>query len=171
MTYLIFVLLEWCAFALVLTCLILKANSSHVLGVLFLLVSFACPTSPPHSRASPPAFKHALMFLTEKAMWKTNTFPLFHFSSNTIQSVYLQKKVSLKKKDFIYLFLDRGRQGEREREKHQCVAASHMPLHWGPGLQPRHVPWLGIEPVGHPFICRPVLIPLSHTSHCQKQTS
>ena len=28
-------------------------------------------------------------------------------------------------KDFIYLFLERGREGEREGEKHQCVVASH----------------------------------------------
>ena len=27
-------------------------------------------------------------------------------------------------KDFIYLFLERGREGEREGEKHQCVVAS-----------------------------------------------
>ena len=30
-------------------------------------------------------------------------------------------------KDFIYLFLERGREGEREGEKHQCVVASHTP--------------------------------------------
>ena len=30
------------------------------------------------------------------------------------------------KKDFIYLFRDRGRDGEREGEKHQCVVASHV---------------------------------------------
>ena len=35
-------------------------------------------------------------------------------------------------------------EGERE-EKHQCVVASCAPPHWGPGPQPRHVPWLGIE--------------------------
>ena len=29
-------------------------------------------------------------------------------------------------KDFIYLFLERGREGEREGEKHQCVVASCM---------------------------------------------
>ena len=27
----------------------------------------------------------------------------------------------------IYLFSERGREGEREGEKHQCVVASHMP--------------------------------------------
>ena len=42
---------------------------------------------------------------------------------------------------FIY-FLERGREREREGEKHQWGVASG----WGPGLQPRHVPWLGIEP-------------------------
>ena len=31
-------------------------------------------------------------------------------------------------KDFIYLHLERGRDGEREGEKHQCVVASHAPL-------------------------------------------
>ena len=31
-------------------------------------------------------------------------------------------------KDFIYLFLERGREEEREGEKHQCVVASHIPL-------------------------------------------
>ena len=30
-------------------------------------------------------------------------------------------------KDFIYLFLERGREGKREGEKHQCVVASHVP--------------------------------------------
>ena len=38
-----------------------------------------------------------------------------------------------------YLFIFRER--EREGEKHQCTP------HWGPGPQPRHVPWLGIKPV------------------------
>ena len=51
-------------------------------------------------------------------------------------------------KRFIYLFfIEKGRERERVGEKHQCVVASHVPLHWGPGLQPRHVPWLGIKPV------------------------
>ena len=31
------------------------------------------------------------------------------------------------KEEFIYLFLERGREGEREGEKHQCVVASHAP--------------------------------------------
>ena len=52
-------------------------------------------------------------------------------------------------KDSIYS-RQRGREREREGEKHQCVRDTWLPLThtpcWGPGLQPRHVPWLGIEP-------------------------
>ena len=41
----------------------------------------------------------------------------------------------------IYLFiLERGREGERKGEEHQCVVVSHMPLTCGPGPQPRNVP-------------------------------
>ena len=44
------------------------------------------------------------------------------------------------KKDFIYLFLERGREGVREGEKHQCVVASHTPptgdLACNPGMCP-----------------------------------
>ena len=29
-------------------------------------------------------------------------------------------------KDFIYLFLERGREGKREGEEHQCVIAFHV---------------------------------------------
>ena len=40
-------------------------------------------------------------------------------------------------------FLERGREGEGDGEKHECVVAFHAPCpphHWGPGLQSRHVP-------------------------------
>ena len=53
---------------------------------------------------------------------------------------------------FCFCFLrERGREAEREREKHRYArdtlmsCFSHAP-NWGPGPQPRHVPWLGIEP-------------------------
>ena len=39
---------------------------------------------------------------------------------------------------YLFIFRQRGREGEREGEKHQCVVASHV--HQSPGLQPRHVP-------------------------------
>ena len=48
-------------------------------------------------------------------------------------------------KDFIYLFLHRGEGWEKQREKiSMCGCLLHAP-YWGPGLNPRHVPWLGIE--------------------------
>ena len=47
--------------------------------------------------------------------------------------------------DFIYLFLDRGEGWERGRETSMCGCLL-CALYWGPGPQPRHVPWLGIEP-------------------------
>ena len=48
---------------------------------------------------------------------------------------------------FIYLFIfrQRGREGERRRETSMSGCLLCAPS-WGPGLQPRHVPWLGIEP-------------------------
>ena len=50
------------------------------------------------------------------------------------------------KKDFIYLFIfrDRGSEGEREGEKHRLVASSMHPYQ-GPNQQPRQVPWPGIN--------------------------
>ena len=43
------------------------------------------------------------------------------------------------------LFLDGGE--ERGRETSMCGCHSHAPVYWGPGPQPRHVLWLGMEPV------------------------
>ena len=62
---------------------------------------------------------------------------------------------------FIYLFIfrDWGREGEREGEKCWCArdtsigCLSYTPYR-GPGPQPRHVPWLGIEPVTFKFAGR-----------------
>ena len=43
-------------------------------------------------------------------------------------------------KDFTYLFLERGEGKEKEREKHRCVVASHVPptgdLAPNPGMCP-----------------------------------
>ena len=54
-------------------------------------------------------------------------------------------------KDLIHLFLERGREGEKQRKKHRYVRETstgcllHGPS-WGPGPQPRHVPWPEMEP-------------------------
>ena len=51
-----------------------------------------------------------------------------------------------KKKDFMYLFLEGKGERKRRRETSMSGCLSCTPS-WGPGLQLRHVPWLGIEPV------------------------
>ena len=48
------------------------------------------------------------------------------------------------------LFIGRGKEGEREVEKHQSARDTSTSCllyapNWGPGLQPWHVPLLGIE--------------------------
>ena len=40
----------------------------------------------------------------------------------------------------LFIYYQRGKEGEREGEKHQCVVASHTLSTWGPGPQPRQVP-------------------------------
>ena len=58
-------------------------------------------------------------------------------------------------RDFVY-FLERWEGKVTEGEKHQCARDTliccllHGP-NWGPGPQPRHVPWLGIEPAAFQF--------------------
>ena len=42
---------------------------------------------------------------------------------------------------YLFTFSVWGREGETS----MCVGLSHTP-NWGPGPQPRHVPWLGIKP-------------------------
>ena len=70
---------------------------------------------------------------------------------------------SLFKKVFIYLFLERGREGEREGEKHQCVVASPVPqLGTWPTSQACA---LTGNQTSDPLFQRPALNPLSHTSH------
>ena len=58
-------------------------------------------------------------------------------------------------KDLIYLLLERGAGREKERERSISVwerlVASHKVPNQGPGLEPRHVPWLGIEPAAFQF--------------------
>ena len=77
-----------------------------------------------------------------------------HYSSFYTLEFFLKK--------ILFIFRQRGREGEREGEKHQCVAAPHVPLlgTW-PATQAR-------APTGNrtsdPLVYRPVLNPLKHTS-------
>ena len=53
--------------------------------------------------------------------------------------------IILKRFTYLFSFRERGREGEREGEKHRCArdtsisCLSHAP-DWDPGPQPRHVP-------------------------------
>ena len=67
--------------------------------------------------------------------------------------------INLFKKDFIYLFLERVERREKVRERNFDMQDTsigcllHAPS-WGPGPQPRHVPWLGMELVTFQFTGR-----------------
>ena len=54
-------------------------------------------------------------------------------------------KISTLKKKRFYLFLEGKGGRKREGETSMCGCLSCAP-YWGPDLQPRHVPWLGIDP-------------------------
>ena len=45
----------------------------------------------------------------------------------------------------IYFYTEGKGERKRRRETSMCGCLSCAP-HWGPGLLPRHVPWLEIEP-------------------------
>ena len=46
---------------------------------------------------------------------------------------------------FLFIYLERKGRRKRGRETSMCGCLSQAP-YCGPGLQPRHVPWLGIKP-------------------------
>ena len=64
------------------------------------------------------------------------------------ERIFFCVSVALKKYILFIYFLERGegREKDRERNINECVVVSHMPPHWGPGLQPRFVPRPGIQP-------------------------
>ena len=61
----------------------------------------------------------------------------------------------------LFIFRERGREGEREGEKHQCVVASHAPL-LGTCPATQACALTGNQ-TGNPLVLRPALNPLSHT--------
>ena len=63
----------------------------------------------------------------------------------------------------ILLFLREGKGGRKRGGETSMCGCLSCTLSWGRGPLPRHVPWLGTEPVT-PLVRRPVLNPLSHTS-------
>ena len=103
---------------------------------------------------------------------------------NNVWDTNIQMMCDLRKfflRDFIYLFLERGWEGEREGEKQQCVVSSHAPLlgtwpaildwelnQWPFGFQARtqstepHQP--GQEVFN--FLCELLFPNLSNGEHC-----
>ena len=70
---------------------------------------------------------------------------LFPLPSTTVPSWFPSGFSFFKKRFYLLIFRERGREGETEEENHWCVretlmsCLSHTPS-WGPGLEPRHVP-------------------------------
>ena len=79
------------------------------------------------------------------------SFVLRHSKATWKQFCSFECFLLIKKIFYLFIFRKRGREGERETEKHQCVRETsigfllHAPNR-GPGPQPRHVPWAGIKP-------------------------
>ena len=90
-------------------------------------------------------------------------FPILFLTSPCLFCTY-NLCFFLFKRIYLFIFRERGREGEREGEQETstCGCLSLGP-HWEPGPQPRHVPWLGIEPTTTLFR-RPALNPVSYTS-------
>ena len=63
---------------------------------------------------------------------------VFSILGNELNVSLLRYELGFFLKRFIYR--QRGREGEKEVEKHQCVVASRAAPYWGPVPQPRHVP-------------------------------
>ena len=90
----------------------------------------------------------------------------FHHLINNKTKVSIYQKHSRSyfylKRFYLFIFRERGREGERAGEKLQCEVASHMPptgdLVPNPGICPDR------NRTSNPLVLRPALNPLSHTS-------
>ena len=106
----------WCGF---------NGHFLFCLNIFYWLCYYNCPIFPPLF-PSPPPFppnQHSTPWFMSMA----HTYKFFFFFSRKREK--------------------RGGEGEREGEKLQSVVAPHIShaLNWGPGQQPRHVPWQGIK--------------------------
>ena len=93
-----------------------------------------------------------------------------HWTAIFVLAVVIFFKIIIFSK-IIYLFIlwQRGREGEREGEKHPCVVASRVPPTREPGPQPRYVCALTGNRTGDPVVLRLALNPLSHTRQGSSQ--
>ena len=87
-------------------------------------------------------------------------FPVLIFT--LISMLHSKYFIFFKKLFYLFIFRQRGRVGEKGREKHQCVIASHVPRTGDLALNPGMCPdW---ESNWRPFDLQPSLNPLSYTS-------
>ena len=63
-----------------------------------------------------------------------------HLLSFSIYILDVSQHVLFLNTYFIYLFLETGEWMEKERERNRMFGCLLSAPHWGPGLQPRHVP-------------------------------
>ena len=99
---------------------------------------------PGHCHLSPPTFLrlHKPCDLSSRIHSH-----LFCTQQPTQSCVSLCTHVGFFKRFYVFIFRERGTEGERKGEKHQCARETWIccPSHTsyrGPDLQPRHVPWL-----------------------------
>ena len=69
------------------------------------------------------------------------------------QCMFVQKTYNFLKRFYLFIFRERKGGRKRGREPSICGCLLCVP-YWGPGLQPRHVPWLGMELVTFCFAGR-----------------
>ena len=97
-----------------------------------------------------------------RAGWGPDRVMEFSKQKDSLPTSNLTSENKFLKRFYLFIFRERGREGEREGEKHQCVVASHVPptgdLAHNPGVCPD---W---ELNCDPLVRRPALSPLSHTS-------
>ena len=120
----------------------------------------------PNSQASTSVLHHFLMWT---ANWYIHQFAKFNSQNWTeLTNVYIIHQLFNLDVIFIYflkilfIFRERGWEGEKEGDKHQCVVASHCPQL---GTQPTSQASALIgNGTSNPLVCRPALSPLSHTN-------
>ena len=121
----------------------------HIFGPLYPLL----PPSP-----FPSSNHHTVVCVYESQFYiphRSEIIWFVAFSDSLISlSKILSRSIHVVTNGSIYFFLEilfifrEGLEGRRKRgrETSMCCCLLCAP-YWGPGLQPRHVPWLGIEPV------------------------
>ena len=104
-----------------------------------------------------PFFNNHLMVIFLNGFYFLEQFQVY------VHSVFIQRFLSFLFKGFIYLFLKRGEEREKESERNINVRLSL--LHPLPGTWPATQAYaLTGNPTSDPLVCKPALSPLYHTN-------